>query len=301
MPPGQGASLPSVVAIFGPTASGKSAVAAAVAEMIGGTLIGADAMQVYDGLPILTNQPREPTELVGIWPLEHEASIGEYAPLAHDAIDRARSSGGTAIVVGGTGLYLRAALAELDIPPRAPAGVRSQLEVLYDDDAGATAYRRLVELDPAAAAAIHVNDRRRVVRALELAGLGRSLRPSSHALWTETVRHPTIVIGLEIDRELLEQRIATRTQAMFTQGVREEAQRALGRRMSTTALKVIGLREAAELERADAIELINEKTRRYAAYQRKWMRRIPNVCLVAAAADPIEVANEVLQVARSRQ
>src|SRR5204863_6587555 len=109
-----------VVAIFGPTASGKSAVAEALADATGGAIISCDAMQAYRGLPVLTNQPDAPTRLVGIWPLSHEGSVGEYQRLAHAAIDETVAEGRLAIVVGGTGLYLRAALAELDLPP-APA------------------------------------------------------------------------------------------------------------------------------------------------------------------------------------
>ena len=106
-----------VIGIFGPTASGKSAVAEAVAERIPAELVSADAMQVYRDLPILTNQSAYPTRLVGIWPLDREASVGDYAPLAHAAIDEILASGKTPVVVGGTGLYLRAALAELELPP----------------------------------------------------------------------------------------------------------------------------------------------------------------------------------------
>src|SRR5205814_5084180 len=106
-----------VIAIFGPTASGKSAVAEAVGERTPAEIVSADAMQAYRGLPLLTNQSSHPTRLVGIWPLEHEASVGEFAPLAHEAIDTILESGRTAVVVGGTGLYLRAALTELLLPP----------------------------------------------------------------------------------------------------------------------------------------------------------------------------------------
>ena len=100
-----------LIAIFGPTASGKSAVAEALADRIPAEIVSADSMQVYRGLPILTNQPAPPARLVAIWELDHEASVGEYAELAHDAIDEILADGRTPIVVGGTGLYLRAALA----------------------------------------------------------------------------------------------------------------------------------------------------------------------------------------------
>ena len=102
-----------VVAIFGPTASGKTAVAERVAERLGGEVVSADSMQAYRGLPILTAQPVRPTRLVGIWPLSHEGSVAEYAGLAHAAIDELLAADRTPVLAGGTGLYLRAALAEL--------------------------------------------------------------------------------------------------------------------------------------------------------------------------------------------
>ena len=114
-----------VLAIFGPTASGKTAVAQAVAERVPAELVSADSMQVYRGLPILTNQ--SPARLVGIWPLDHEASVAEYQRLAHAAIDEILESGRTPIVVGGTGLYLRAALSDLSLPPAPEPGERERL------------------------------------------------------------------------------------------------------------------------------------------------------------------------------
>ncbi|MBA3788426.1 MAG: (d)CMP kinase, partial [Actinobacteria bacterium] len=107
----------SVLALFGPTASGKTSVAEALAARISAELVSADAMQVYRGLPILTNQSKQPARLVAIWPLSHEATLGAYQELAHTAIDEILAAGRTPIVVGGTGLYLRAALAELALPP----------------------------------------------------------------------------------------------------------------------------------------------------------------------------------------
>src|SRR5687767_12543948 len=180
---------PRVVAIFGPTASGKTEVAEALADRIGGELVSADAMQVYRGLPILTNQSPRPTRLVGIWPLTHEASVAEYQRLAQDAIDEILAAGGTPIVVGGTGLYLRAALADRD---------------------------------PQAAARVHANDRRRVVRALELVELGRSLAPEDDRLWSADTRHPTAAFGLDVPRDELAARIEARTASMLERGVEAE-------------------------------------------------------------------------------
>ena len=168
-----------VLSVFGPTASGKTAVAEELADRVGGELISADAMQVYRGLPILTNQSERRTALVGIWDLDHEASVAEYQQLAHAAIDEALASGRVPIVVGGTGLYLRAALAGLELPPPPPAGARDRLERLYERLGPEAAHAALADRDPAAAERVHANDRRRVVRALELVESGCSTAAST--------------------------------------------------------------------------------------------------------------------------
>ena len=288
-----------VIAIFGPSASGKTAVAEALAERIPAELVSADAMQAYRGLPILTNQSSAPARLVGIWPLNHEGSVGEYGALAHAAIDEILAAGRTPIVAGGTGLYLRAALADLRLPPR-PGG-REPWGQLYDERGGGAAHERLAELDPAAAALVHPNDRRRVVRALELAAAGESLAPERDRLWSEETRHPTLVVGLDVPREELDRRIELRTAAMFEAGVVEEAQRALAGPVSETARKTLGLEEAASLPPEEARAAIVVRTRRYAAYQRKWMRRIPGLVTVRADRPAGEIADDVLEVARTRQ
>ena len=292
----QGASAP-VIAIFGPTASGKSAVAEAVAARISGELVSADAMQVYRDLPILTNQ--SPARLVGIWPLDHEASVGEYAQLAHRAIDEILASGRTPIVVGGTGLYLRAALAEIELPPAPAPGARERWQATYDQLGAEKAHTLLVERDPVAAARVHANDRRRVVRALELNEAGHSLVRADSRLWSGALRHPTLVFGLELDRTILEPRIERRTREMFEHGVSDEVRRALEQPLSLTARRVMGLQEVAELGPEQAIEAIALQTRRYAAYQRKWMRRVPALIRVNANRPAEEVADEIVEVART--
>ena len=291
----------SVLAIFGPTASGKSAVAEAIAKRVPAELVSADSMQVYRGLPILTNQSDTPTRLVGIWPLDHDASVGEFASLAHEAIDEILAAGRLPVIVGGTGLYLRAALVELRLPPRPAEGARERWSALYDEQGSAAAHAELASRDPAAAAAVHPNDRRRVVRALELAESGSSLRPESDRLWGGDTRHPTAIVGLDVPTETVSRRIAERTEAMLAAGAAEEARAALDGAISSTARKVIGLEEAATLPPEEALEAIAARTRRYAAYQRKWMRRIPDLVRVAADRPVDEVADAVLEVARARQ
>ncbi len=290
---------PQVVAIFGPTASGKSAVAHVLASALGTETVSADAMQVYRGLPILTNQSAAPTRLVAIRDLSHEMSVGEYAALAHEAIDELARANGVAVVVGGTGLYLRAALVDLNLPPAAKNGARARWEELYDDDPDA-AYARLEKLDPAAAATVHRNDRRRVVRALELVDLGTSLAPVRKRLWSADTRRPTVVVGFELPPASLERRIRERTEAMFARGVVDEVRQALTGQVSRTAEKALGLRELAELSPDQAREAIVARTRRYAAYQRKWMRRIGGIVMIDADRTPDQVADAILELARAR-
>jgi tRNA dimethylallyltransferase len=292
---------PRVIAIFGPTASGKSAVAEALAERLPARLVSADAMQVYRGVPVLTNQSQYPTELVAIWELDHEASVGEYAELAHRAVDSALDDGLTPIVVGGTGLYLRAALADLDLPPVAVPEARERWERTYDELGPRRAHELLAERDPDAAARVHPNDRRRIVRALELADTGSSLALGEGRLWSVEVRHPTLVFGLEVPRHELDRRIAQRTRTMFERGAEEEARRALSGPISATARTIHGLLDAAELPRDEAIEALARRTRRYASYQRKWMRRIPGLVSLPADRPPGEVADAILEMARARQ
>lgn len=284
-----------VVAVFGPTASGKSAVAEAVAGRLGTEVVSADAMQVYRGLPILTNQPSTPTRLVGIRALDEEMSVGAFGELAHGEIDALVDDRGAAVVCGGTGLYLRAALAELDIPPAVHPETRARVarEVNHDRHA---AHRRLGHLDPAAAAAVHPHDRKRLVRALELAEEGASLVANQDRLWAGATRRPTVIVGLEVAPDVLEGRIRKRTETMFERGVVDEVRAALSGPVSRTAEKTLGLTEIAELG-PDALEPIVARTRRYAAYQRKWMRRIPDLVLLDGTRAPGELADDIVELA----
>jgi tRNA dimethylallyltransferase len=290
-----------VIGLFGPTASGKSDVAAALTHLIPAEVVSADAMQVYDGLPILTNRSPHPERLVGIWPLSHVASVGEYAPLAHAAIDEILGAGRTPLVAGGTGLYFRAALAELELPPAPEPGARERWERLYDEAGAEAAHARLAELDATAAARVHPNDRRRVVRGLELAEAGSSLVPLADALFGGAWRHPTLLVGLDVPKQELERRIAERTRRMFEAGLEDEVRKALRAGPSATAQKIIGLTEVATLPREEAIEALIVRTRRYAAYQRKWLRRLEGLVMVAADRPPEETAAEIVALACTRE
>ncbi|CAN5203415.1 tRNA (adenosine(37)-N6)-dimethylallyltransferase MiaA [soil metagenome] len=289
-----------VIAVFGSTASGKTAVAEALSSRLGTEVVSADALQMYAGLPILTNQPDRPTRLVAVWPLDHEGSVAEYARMAHEALDELVHSHGVAVLAGGTGLYLRAALAELELPPRPEPEARARWTSVYDADPVA-AYAELASRDQAAATLVHVNDRRRVVRALELAEAGDSLVPAQDRLWAAETRRPTLVAGLDVPKEELARRITERTDEMFRRGVVREVSDALTQGdVSHTAEKALGLREIAELDPSEARAAIVRRTTRYAAYQRKWMRRIPGIVMIDGDRPAEEVADAILEVARTR-
>jgi tRNA dimethylallyltransferase len=291
----------SVLGIFGPTASGKTEVAEALADRLDAELVSADAMQVYRGLPVLTNQSQRPTKLVAIKGLEEEMSVAEYQVLAHEAVDDALARARVPIVVGGTGLYLRAALAGLALPPPPEPGARERLERLYERLGPEGAHELLAERDPEAADRVHANDRRRVVRALELAEVGASLAPSKDTLWGQGYRHPTTVFGLDLPRDVLDARIERRTLDMLASGVEGEVRTAVAGPISRTASAIHGLQDFAELPRDEAVATYNARVRRYASYQRKWLRRIPGVVIIDANRPPNEVADELLEVARARQ
>jgi tRNA dimethylallyltransferase len=283
-----------VVAIFGPTASGKSAVAQAIAERIPAELVSADSMQVYRGLPILTNQDAG-ARLVGIWPLDRQGTVGEFQALAHQAIDEIVGAGRTAVVVGGSGLWFQAALTDVRLPADVPTDARARWERLYDRRGAATAHGLLRTRDARAAAQVHPNDRKRVVRALELWQAGGTLVPERPRLWSAELRLPTLVVGLDVRHDTLATRIHTRAAAMFEQGVEEEV-RAAGE----VVPQVLGLDAVRGLPRPEAIAELERGTLRFSAYQRKWMRRIPGIVMIDADRPVGEVADAILEVARTR-
>jgi tRNA dimethylallyltransferase len=294
-------SRPSVLAVFGPTAVGKTEVALAVARRIraaGGepVAVSADALQVYRGLERLTgaatpDQQRElEHRLISTVPVTETFSAGRYARLAHAEIDSLLAEGRTPLVVGGTGLYLRAALADLGLPPPAPPEVRQRWAGELARRGAPALHGALAQRDPAAAARIDSNDRSRIVRALELYELGTSA-PAESRLWTANTRHPTRLIGLVMDREALYARIDARVDAMLAAGVLEEVRAADRAGASATARKALGF---AELLGGD-VAAIKQRTRQYAKRQITWMRKLAGVELVdVTARSAEEVARSLL-------
>jgi tRNA dimethylallyltransferase len=277
-----------VLALFGPTGVGKTDVAIALAERIrarGGrpVAVSADALQVYQGLEILTGVPdaaqraRLEHRLICFLAIDARFSVADYAQLAHAEIDGLLAEGATPIVVGGTGLYLRAALAELTLRPPPPAGLREHWQAQLLARGPQALHAELAREAPWAAEKIDRRDRHRIVRALELHDQG-ALEPPARAsqLWTSETRHPTRLVGLVRDREELYARIERRVDAIVAAGAVGEVRRAHAAGASPTARVALGFNE---LLTGD-IEAMKRRTRRYARRQLTWMRKLPDVELV---------------------
>ncbi|HEV3070881.1 MAG TPA: tRNA (adenosine(37)-N6)-dimethylallyltransferase MiaA [Solirubrobacteraceae bacterium] len=291
-----------VIALFGPTGIGKTAVAVALARRLRAhgeqpVAVSADALQVYAGLETLTGvasrAQRAELEhrLLSFLPADATFSAGQYAELAHAEIDGLLAQGRRPIIVGGTGLYLRAALTELDLRPPPPEGVRERWMAELERAGAPALHARLAQRAPWAAQEIDPNDRQRVVRALELLDLGELEPPEGPSqLWTADVRRPTLLVGLTMEREELYARIDARVEAMLAAGVREEVQRAHAAGASGTARKALGFDELL----AGDIEGMKRRTRNYARRQLTWMRKLSGVHLIdVTARSPEDVAEEI--------
>jgi tRNA dimethylallyltransferase len=292
-----------VIAIFGPTGIGKTAVAIELAELLRArgedpVAISADALQVYRGLETLSGAatPEEQTRLehrlLGIVPATDAFSVGEFMPLAHAEIDNALAEGRTPIVVGGTGLYLRSALTELDLHPPPPASVRARWTEEVERRGPEELHRELMERAPWAVERIEPTDRSRIVRTLELLEMGElEPREGESQLWTEHTRHPTRLAGLTMEREALYRRIDERVDAMVAAGAREEVRRVEETGASRTARKAVGYEELL----AGDVEAMKRRTRQYAKRQLTWMRKLAGVEVIdVTGRDANEVAVELL-------
>lgn len=295
-----------VVAIFGPTGVGKTAVATELAGALRARgedplAVSADALQVYDGLGTLTGvagpEERERLEhrLIGFVPVSESFSVGAFAKHAHSEIDAALARGRLPIVVGGTGLYLRAALTDLDLRPSAPEGSRRRLEEQMEDRGPAALHAELAARAPRAADAVDPADRSRIVRALELDELGAlQERAAPSQLWSEETRHPTLLVGLVMEREALYRRIDARVEAIVAAGAEHEVRRAAAEGASRTARKAVGFEELL----AGDVEAMKRSSRRYAKRQLTWMRKLAGVVEIDVTGRArAEVAWEIAQLA----
>jgi tRNA dimethylallyltransferase len=292
------------IALFGPTGVGKTAVAVSLARALRArgerpVAVSADALQVYRGLETLTGvaaaAQRAELEhrLVSFLPIDASFSAGQYAELAHAEIDAALDEARRPIVVGGTGLYLRAALTELELRPPPAEGVRERLTAELELYGAPALHARLAQRAPWAARGIDPNDRQRIVRSLELLDAGELEPPEGPSqLWTEEVRRPTLLVGLAMEREDLYRRIDARVDRMLDEGVREEVLRAHAAGASATARKALGFEELL----VGDVEAMKRRTRNYARRQLTWMRKLAGVHAIdVTGRDAEEVAGEIIR------
>ncbi len=274
-----------MIALFGPTGVGKTAVAIALARRLrrGGedpVAVSADALQVYSGLEILTGAASAAERamlehrLVSFLPVDATFSAGQYAELAHAEIDELLDAGRRPIVVGGTGLYLRAALTELSLRPVPADGIRERWLIELENRGPQALHAILARRAPWAAAEIEPTDRQRIVRALELLDSGELEPPQEQSeLWSTTMRQPTLLVGLVMDREALYERIEARVEQMLAAGVVEEVRLASAGGASQTARKALGFEELL----AGDVGATKRRTRNYARRQLTWMRKLAAV------------------------
>lgn len=292
---------PDVVAIFGPTGIGKTAVAIELANVLrergeDPVAVSVDSMQVYRELPILTGaadaEERAALEhrLIGHVSVADQYDVATHAKLAHAEIDVLRGEGRRPIVVGGTGLYLRAALTELDLMPKPAEGVRERLTVELEQDGLEALYARLEREAPDVAAEVDPHNARRVVRALETLEQGvSSANRDENRLWTEDTRVPTRLFALVMDRETLYARIELRVDAMVEHGAADEVRGAeplAGR----TARQALGFEELISGD----IEQMKTNTRRYAKRQLTWLNKLAGATTIdVSELAPREVADQI--------
>jgi tRNA dimethylallyltransferase len=288
-----------VLAIFGPTAVGKTGVAVEVGRMLrergeDPVAVSCDAIQVYRGLEVLSGAPSEKERsdlehrLLGIVPIEGEFSAGRFAKLAQAEIDALLADGRRPIVVGGTGLYMRAALSELELRPPVPAVVRTEVEAELERRGPEALH---AELSPELASGVHPNDRKRIARLTELSRLGIAPHTDAERLWSEALRLPTVLVGLTVARDELRARIEARVDAMVRSGAIAEVRAAEQAGASRTARSAIGFRE---LLAGDVAEMKRAQWR-FARRQLTWMRRMEGVTQIdRTGRDDTSVAAEIV-------
>ena len=295
-----------VLTVVGPTAAGKSGLSLRLARALGGEIVNADSMQLYRGMDIGTAKlpPAEraglPHHLLDVWAVTETASVSEYQRLARAAIGEISARGRIPILVGGSGLYIRAAIDKLEFPGTDPA-LRESLEAELAERGPAALHARLQRADPAAAAAILPGNGRRIIRALEVIQL--SGRPFSATLPDYESVYPAVQVGLRLPRAELDRRIADRVDRMWQAGFVAEVRGLAGRglREGRTASRALGYAQvlrllAGECPEQQAIADTVLATRRFARRQEAWFRRDPRITWLAA--DDPGVADHALAAAQ---
>jgi len=286
-----------VIAVVGATATGKSRLAIALARALGGEVVNADSMQLYQGMDIGTAKEREaawqgvPHHLLGIWPVTRTANVADYQALARAAIDGIIGRGHVPVLIGGSGLYVRAALDDLNFHGT-DRGTRARLETELAELGPAALHARLAAVDPAAAAVILPSNGRRIVRALEVIEITGGPFTATMPGY-EQVR-PAVQLGLTLPRPELDQRIEARVEAMWQAGLEAEVKDLVhqGLRDGKTASRALGYQQMlrhldGELTLDEARQETVKATRRFARRQESWFRRDPRIRWLDATAETL--------------
>jgi tRNA dimethylallyltransferase len=297
-----------VIAVVGPTAAGKSELSLGVALALGGEVVNADSMQLYAGMDIGTAKlsPAQrrgvPHHLLDIWDVREAASAATYQRLARGAVAGIHARGRVPVLAGGSGLYLRAALDNLEFPGTDPV-VRDQLEAELATAGAGALHARLAALDPAAATAILPSNGRRIVRALEVIEVAG--RPFAAALPQYESRYAVVQLGLKVGRDELDRRIAERAARMWREGLVDEvaALERAGLREGRTASRALGYAQvlrflAGEYDEDEARAQTILATRRFARRQEAWFRRDPRVIWLDATEEPDALLGAALAACR---
>ncbi|MGN1418521.1 MAG: tRNA (adenosine(37)-N6)-dimethylallyltransferase MiaA [Acutalibacteraceae bacterium] len=279
-----------VIVIAGPTASGKTALGIEIAKRVGGEIISADSMQIYKDITVATAKPTEEEmhevkhHLVDFLPLGEKFSVAKYKALAQKKIDEIFAKGKTPVIVGGTGLYIDSLLNNTAFCDYEKNDVRQKIEAEADKVGIEKIYEHLKTIDPEAASKLHLNDRKRIIRALEVYYLtGKTISEQNALSHAEKSKYAFCLIGLNAhDRQFLYDRINRRVDFMLENGLIEEAKRFYSSEISKTAAQAIGYKELkpyldGEISLEEATEKLKMETRRYAKRQLTWFRRYKEI------------------------
>jgi tRNA dimethylallyltransferase len=301
----------SVIAVVGPTTAGKSSLAIELALAVDGEVVNADSMQLYRGMDIGTAKVTAaemkgvPHHLLDIWPVTYPAAVAEYQAMARAALDDIAARGRTPILAGGSGLYIRAALEDLNFPIT-EAGTRSRLESSLAEQGAPVLHARLAVLDPVAAAAILPSNGRRIVRALEVIELTGQPFSATMPSYSDSAR-PTVQLGLTLARPVLDSRIAARVDHMWASGFEIEVSRlaAIGLRAGKTASRALGYQQMlryldGSCTLAQARDDTVQATKRFARRQESWFRRDPRIHWLDPGGDVLSLAVARIRAERSR-
>ena len=280
-----------VIAVVGPTASGKTSLSIEIAKHFGGQVVSADSMQIYEKMNIATAKPTLeemqgiPHHLIGFQPISQKFSVAEYVNLANSCIEKIRKNGDIPVVAGGTGLYIDSLLQNIQFSKEeSNEDIRKELTELFDEKGAEYMLGLLSEIDPETAERLHLKDKSRIIRALEIYKLtGKTLTEQKILSREEESPFDVLYIGINYrDRNVLYDRINLRVDIMLENGLLEEAKDFYDTSSDTTACQAIGYKELApyfkgEKELSECVEKLKQETRHYAKRQLTWFRKNENI------------------------